>query len=352
MKKLFLGMLAIVAMIATSCQQEVDLGVGSVGETATVSINVGTPTRAYSDGTTATVLQYAVYQGEAAETMNYLSELTGVTTLENRGATVPLQLVTGNTYTVVFWASAPTSPYTFNPDQRTVTANYNGVLCNNENLDAFYKTHTFTVQGAQTETIELRRPFAQLNIGTDDYVAAAKAGYVPTKSTVTVANIANTLNLWDGTVSGDDEVTFATADIKKTEAFPVDDTKYDYLAMNYLLVGADSKTIEVEFACTDGATVKTRTVGSVPVQRNHRTNLYGAILTSNVTVNVEIVPEYDPEDVNLYNVFVDGVSYTDFTAAVAAAIFPKALQEVYRAISSTTTQAADILQYLSVFSQL
>ena len=293
MKKLFFGMLAIVAMIATSCQQEVDLGVGSVGETATVSINVGTPTRAYSDGTTATVLQYAVYQGEAAETMNYLSELTGVTTLENRGATVPLQLVTGNTYTVVFWASAPTSPYTFNPAQRTVTANYSDVLCNNENLDAFYKTHTFTVQGAQTETIELRRPFAQLNIGTDDYEAAGKAGYTPTQSTVTVANIANTLNLWDGTVSGDVQVTFDWANINKAEAFPVDDTKYDYLAMNYLLVGADSKTIEVEFACTDGATVKTRTVGSVPVQRNHRTNLYGSILTSDVAINVIIKPEYE-----------------------------------------------------------
>ena len=92
MKKLFLGMLAIVAMIATSCQQEVDLGVNA-GETATVSFNVGTPTRAYSDGTTATHLQYAVYDAAG----NELTDLT-VTDGEIHGSTtVNLQLVTSNT---------------------------------------------------------------------------------------------------------------------------------------------------------------------------------------------------------------------------------------------------------------
>ena len=308
------------AMIATSCQQEVDLGVGSVGETATVSINVGTPTRAYSDGFTATNLQYAVYDVTGA----YLPDLTVTDAPISGSTTVDLKLVTGNTYTVIFWAAAPNAPYTVNFANKTMTVDYAAAktLCNDEARDAFLGQTTFEVKGAQTEAVELKRPFAQLNIGTSDYVDAEKAGYIPTQSTVTVKNIYNKLNIWDGSVDEEDAqaVTFATADINKAEAFPVDDTKYDYLAMNYLLVSADQETIEVEFACTDGATVKTRTVGSVPVQRNYRTNLYGAILTSNVNVKVEIEPEYDPEDVNLYNVFVDGVSYTDFTAAVAAAL--------------------------------
>ena len=194
MKKLLLGMLAIVAMVATSCQQEVDLGVGSVGETATVSFNVNAPaSRAYSDGTTATVLQYAVYDADGA----YLPDLTKTTTI-NTTAQVELQLVTGNTYSVIFWADHADAPYTVDFANKTMTVDYTGVLSNNEKLDAFYAIHEFTVKGAQTETIELRRPFAQLNIGTNDYAAATSAGYTPTQSTVTVKKIYNTHNQLQG----------------------------------------------------------------------------------------------------------------------------------------------------------
>ena len=290
MKKLLLGMLAIVAMVATSCQQEVDLGVNA-GETATVSFNVNAPaSRAYSDGTTATVLQYAVY--DAAD--NELTALT-VTDGEIHGSTtVNLQLVTGNSYTVLFWAAAPNAPYTVDFDAKTMEVNYAGALSNDEKRDAFYAKHTFTVKGAQTETIELRRPFAQLNIGTNDYLDAEKAGYVPTHSSVIVENLGNVLDLWNGDVEGTEAtITFATADIKKDEEFPVSGG-YEYLAMNYILVGAEKETVNVTFTyANEAGDTKTRTVGSVPVQRNYRTNLYGSILTSEVAINVEIKPEYN-----------------------------------------------------------
>ena len=137
MKKLLLGMLAIVAMIATSCQQDTDLGVNA-GETATVSFNVNAPaSRAYSDGATATILQYAVY--DAAD--NELTALT-VTDGEIHGSTtVNLQLVTGNTYTVIFWADHADAPYTVDFANKTMTVDYTGVLSNNETLDAFYAIH-------------------------------------------------------------------------------------------------------------------------------------------------------------------------------------------------------------------
>jgi hypothetical protein len=51
--------------------------------------------------------------------------------------------------------------------------NYTGIKSNDETLDAFYAVKQFTVNGAQTETVELRRPFAQLNIGTNDYAKAS-----------------------------------------------------------------------------------------------------------------------------------------------------------------------------------
>ena len=285
-------MMAVAAfgMLLTSCQNDLDF-TPTTGETATVSFAVGTPdlaTRAYSDGLTATQLQYAVYDANG----NILDKLTKTNATINGSAKVELQLTTGNTYSVIFWAAAPDAPYDVDFANKTMTVNYNGAASNDEARDAFYKYHTFTVTGAQTETIELKRPFAQLNIGTADYEDSAKAGYVPTKSKVVVKNVYSTLDLASGDVDDSAEVTFDYADIKKDETFPV--AGYEYLAMNYLLVASDKETVDVEFTYANASNdEKTRTVGSVPVQRNYRTNIYGNLLTSNVDINVEIKPEYN-----------------------------------------------------------
>ena len=288
-KKLIFAMSAIVALFATSCQEE-DFGV-STSATSTVAFTVSTPeiaSRAYSDGTTATVLQYAVYD----ETGTILRDLTVEDATINGSTTVELKLTTGNEYSVIFWAAAPNAPYTVDFANKTMTVDYTAATSNDEARDAFYKYHTFIVTGAQTETIELKRPFAQLNIGTKDYEASEKAGYVPTTSSVKVSNVYETLNLADGTVDGDTAVTFDYAAIKKDEIFPV--AGHEYLAMNYLLVGADKEVIDVEFTYADvNNDAKTRTVGSVPVQRNYRTNIYGQLLTSDVDINIEIKPAYD-----------------------------------------------------------
>lgn len=292
MKKLMMAVAAF-GMLLTSCQNDLDF-VQNAGETSTVSFQVGTPeiaTRAYSDGLTAKVLQYAVYDSEG----NILSDLTETDATINGSTTVNLQLTTGDTYSVIFWAAAENAPYTVNFDEKTMTVSYDGAKSNDETRDAFYKYHTFTVTGAQTETIELKRPFAQLNIGTGDYTASENAGYVPTTSAVTVKNIYTTLSLVDGAATDETEAVFVANAIPEGEQFPV--AGYEYLAMNYLLVNTEKEVVDVEFTYADASNdAKTRTVGSVPVQRNHRTNIYGKLLTSTVDINVEIKPEYDEDD--------------------------------------------------------
>ena len=289
-KNLFFMMAAGAMLFATSCQNDLDI-MGNVGKETLVSFNVTTPeivTRAYSDGLSAKDLQYAVYDANG----NYLSSLTGTGEFNALKANVELQLTTGNTYTVIFWADNADAPYTVDFANKTMTVDYTGVACNNEKLDAFYYAHKFTVTGAQTENVELRRPFAQLNIGTADYAASTAAGYTPTHSAVTVKNVYSTFDLAEGEVDYETAtaVTFASAEIDRNQQFPVEGN-YEYIAMNYLLV--EKETVEVVFTYTDGTNDKTRTVGSVPVQRNYRTNIYGNLLTSMVDVNVEIKPAYD-----------------------------------------------------------
>ena len=299
-------------IFATSCENELELG--AAGEEAMVSFTIATPdmgSRAYSDGYTATKLQYAVYDAAG----KILRDLTNTEATINGSTTVNLQLTTGNTYSVIFWADNENAPYTVNfaneLEKASMTVDYCGVKSNNEELDAFYAVKEINVTGAQTETVYLKRPFAQLNIGTNDYKASEEAGYVPTESSVKVTSIYNTLNFFEGTVSGDAEVTFGYNNIKKDETFPV--AGYEYLAMNYLLVDDEKETVEVTFSYKDdNDNEKTRKVGSVPVQRNYRTNIYGQLLTSDVDVNVEIKPEYDGENkvivANDHASFVDAIS--------------------------------------------
>ena len=293
-KKLLFGMMAALTL-AASCQNDFDY-VPNGEETAQVTFNVGAPeiaTRAFSDGTTATVLQYAVYNAEG----NELTDLT-VTNGEIHGSTtVNLQLTTGNTYSVIFWAAAENAPYTVDFDAKTMTVNYANAVSNDETRDAFYAYHEFTVTGSQTETVYLKRPFAQLNIGTSDYDAAEAAGYAPAYSYVKVP-VSAELNLVDGSVDAAAEVEFKLASIPANEEFPV--AGYDYLSMNYLLVAAEKEVVDIEFGYSENNTTveKSRIVGSVPVQRNHRTNIYGQLLTSDVDVNIEIKPGYDDDEYN------------------------------------------------------
>ncbi len=321
MRKFFFGIVALVAMVATSCQQSLDeLNVVGSGD-ATVTLNVGASSRAYSDGKTATHLQWGVYHVENG-TYTYLDELYGENEEFNGNQVVSLDLAIGNTYAVVFWAAAPApaAPYSVDFAAKTMTANYDGAVCNDENRDAFYTKVEFEVAKDMAPVeATLKRPFAQLNIGTSDLEALKKANYEVKQITVTASSY-TTLNLIDGTTTGNlQEVEFDYADIAKDEEFPV--AGYDYLAMNYLLMGTAKETIDVKFSVTNGTNpYEERIVGSVPVQRNHRTNLYGKLFSNKTDINVDLEPDYDDDD--KYGV-IDGQVYVkvanqqEFNAAFA-----------------------------------
>lgn len=309
--------IAAAALLVTSCNDEMDNGL-KTGDEGTVTFTAQLPsemgTRAFADGLTAKHLQYAVYEAGQSTPLKVFGDETtvvGEAEMNNLKQTVSLKLTTGKTYDVIFWADATTdSPYTFNPASQEVSVDYSKVNNNSDNCDAFFKKETITVSGNQSVDVKLTRPFAQVNIGTDDFDAAKASGLEVTQTEV-VAKAFATLNLATGKVSDEADRTFTMKAIPTASdgEFPVAGG-YKYLSMDYLLVGADKATVDVAF---NYGGPQSRTFTNVPVQRNYRTNIYGSLLTNTTDFNVVIEPAFSGEFAH------EVVSISTFAALKAAA---------------------------------
>lgn len=308
MKKVLFSTVAMSALMlmATSCadDQTSDL---KAGAESTVTITAQLPgdmgTRAFADGKKATELHYAVYEKGTTTPLEVCKKADGTkgqpegtATMTGLQTTISLQLTTGKEYDFVFWADAPgDNVYTFNSENQTVTVNYANAENNTDNLDAFFgQKKALKVSGNMSISQELRRPFAQINIGTDDFDAAAAAGYTVSESTIGVATY-KTLNLLSEEVSDPVTATFVKKPIPTEDSkFSVNSKDYKYLSMSYVLVPKDKETVDIAFDYT----LTNRTFTNVPVQRNYRTNIFGSLLTNTADFNVVIAPGFNDPDYN------------------------------------------------------
>ena len=298
--------LAIFALLLStaSCSDEQFAGDLTGGET-TVTFNAQLPaglqTRAAGDGLTATTLSYAVYEhGKTTPEITSEDEVKFV----NRQATLSLKLAKGKTYDFLFWADSyekddAENPYDVDFATQTLTVDYSDAKSNDEARDAFFGTAKVDVKGAVSQNITLKRPFAQLNIGTNDMEEAWTAGLKTDalQSSVKVSGIFSSMNLMTGIPdpSTSTVVTFGLNAIPK-ETFTAGGRTFDYLALNYLLVSDQKGLVNCEFSYNDGATNDTRTIDNVPVQRNYRTNIFGSLLTGSVDLGITIEPDFDTPD--------------------------------------------------------
>lgn len=327
-KKLFLGMFAAAGMLlATSCSND-ELDVVQSGNEAQVTFSLaaegGIATRAISDGTGANLLYYAIFDANKQLITTINGSTNGLLTKSNaflngsKQDAVEVTLAKGQEYTAVFWAQdASCTAYTVTAetDGLKVAVDYDGDN-NNETRDAFFKAEPFKVTGNTEIDVVLKRPFAQINVGVTeaDWKAAVESGIEITKSKVVIKNAATSINLLDGTVSGEEEVTynFATIPAKFATAETLevdvnrdgtiqDDEKYKYLSMSYILTDNDAErtTLEADglqftFSPENGEDIVfDEGLHAVPVQRNWRTNILGKILTGDIQFNIEIDQRFD-----------------------------------------------------------
>lgn len=314
MKKNFLVVMvaASALVLATSCSSDALEPTAKGNEalvTFSVSANTAVSTRAISDGSGTNTLVYRVFDKDGKAIAN-LTKTTETATDLATGHNVTLTLAKGQTYKVAFWAqNSNCTAYTVD-DNMGVSVSYDGTN-NDETRDAFFSTVEITVKGDAAETVTLKRPFAQINVAnTDaDKAAAEASGIVVTESSVTVKNAATKLNVIDGTVSGEADVTYTAAAIP-TEKFKADmdgdGTKedYNYLSMCYVLpndatTGSAKTVAEAEFTfkpATGENIVVSEGLQNIPIQRNYRTNIAGNILSANHTFTVKIDSDYDDDN--------------------------------------------------------
>ena len=305
-------MLAAVTLFA-SCSQE-EIVTKTEGESL-VSFTVTTPelgSRATSvvdgDGTKITDLYYAVYDETSKGIVTAISkidETTPETITVGTAKKIELPLLNGHKYSLIFWAENKACPYTVDWDKKTITLDATNLKSNQENYDAFYAyVAPFVVTGHKSETIHLKRPFAQLNIATSkgdlkrvvDYY-----GLEPITQTQVVVKTPTVMDLVTGNTDIEQNLTYVLNDFSTLapaeNLFPAvidatKDEKYVAISLNYLLVSADKSLVDIKMSCNGGAQLD-KEFKNVPVQRNYRTNIYGNIYTSLSDWTVDIKPEFD-----------------------------------------------------------
>lgn len=276
--------------------------------TVTFSTSLPVVARGVGKGEMATDLHYAVYlNGTVCLATNYNSPTAQIDPTTGKGS-LKLELINGFTYDIVFWAQSSQAPYTLNWEQQQIEMNYAANNSgNNEHRDAFiYVLKAYTVEGASQRTIELKRPFAQLNIGVSDYEAAQTEGFTLAATQIQAqacprlkffGTNADQYGIAEGTLEA---VTFAWATPLTSEdaTFEVEGKSYKRVSTNYLLIGgntlhSDALNITITFCNSEsgvGTTREVATFHAVPVERNHRTNIVGTLLTNPANREVVVHP--------------------------------------------------------------
>lgn len=293
---------AAVIVMGAACQQEI-IPDGTNGDVA-VNLSVSVPdvvTKAIADGTNVDILYYEVYNADMSKRL--VKGSTPRTSEKN--FELNLTLVQDQTYNFLFWAQVSTGNYYTVTDLRNVTVNYGSVVDgNDEARAAFFAAEKFAVgKNTLTETIYLKRPFAQLNFGTKTFESSMDEDVTVDGSVITVTNVSTKFDVFAkvGSSAAEDlaKVTFTATGCPADPAkLTLDDkSSFEYLSMNYFFVGGEEATVIVDAVFNTSVGDVAHSIPSVPVAENYRTNIVGDLLFSKADFKI-IVDERFAGDFN------------------------------------------------------
>lgn len=308
MKKLTFFVTALsVFFFAASCQQEnLEPEMSATSVTYTVEVPQ-VETKAIGDGADVNQLIYEVWRtvvkddktltaGNGTERL-YAAEAARESDGKFR---FTVDLVQDQNYTILFWAQVKDAGYYNTKDLRNVTfSDGKKLVSNNEARAAFYGIdHIDGANPKASETVELTRPFAQINLGSVPRTEEQNKIYELTAdyAFVKVTGAATSFNVATAT-AGKETTTWAFAKAEDpAEGLTVNATPYDWVAMNYIFVPKNQATVTVDYTIYTNHGEVTNTVLNVPVQMNYRTNIVGNLLTSKTEYAVELDADWGGND--------------------------------------------------------
>lgn len=309
---IYLLLSCLSALLVAGCVEEINNTSQGTETEVHFSLNIDDihHTRAISDGTSVDSLIYAIFTSEG-ELVSRSGKPLPETFTSSLEMSMYVTLAQGCCYKAVFWAqSSKCDAYTLSDDM-VLAVNYEGAN-NDENRDAFYGVSTPFTLSDNSASVTLKRPFAQLNAGAYPFDWEYVTGFYNfdvTKSVARVRDVADTLNLWDGSVYGSIDALFAPGAIPQESLYAdVDedsrDEEYTYLSMSYILAGTEPTTHSVDFYFLDennqAIMFDSPALEEVTLQRNCHTDFVGQVLSNEGELNpLEYVPA--TEDVE-YNV--------------------------------------------------
>ena len=314
MKKLMLFASALAGLfLAASCQQE---NLEPVGKGNTVTFTVEAPaalqTKAIADGMNVDEVIYEVWINSGANktlTQKLYQSSTPMFKEDGKNkATVTLDLVNDQSYTVLFWAQVAEAD-AYNTTELT-SVKYAKPLAeykaNDESLAAFYAVSYIDETTSANQTVYLTRPFAQINLCTLNSKAAAQVpgdyNIAIVNSKMTLKQVPTEFNVATGDVDEyvDFEFTYAPVPADPS-TITVNGKEYYYAGMNYVFAGDNLElTYDIQTSL-NGSTnyaVVNNVISSVPVRENYRTNIVGNLLTSKTDYEIIVDADFNtPETV-------------------------------------------------------
>lgn len=306
MKKCFLLMAGIILLVFAACQSDELANGGRNGEVA-ASFSVQLPgngnnavTRAATagDGTSVNRCIMEIYLND-----ELYSRQIGAIQSDGLTAGFDVRLVTSQTYKFVFWAdhvesvedeAIKTDLHYNTADLRNISmqGDYNG-SSKDDTRDAFFASLEKLVTNAFSESVELTRPFGQLNIKTEDLASIPdnqKEAFVPVTAGLSFKNLYTGFNAATGDLLGE-----PTA-VAYKEASAVADANgnltVDYLFAPNTAGGQHLVNMTLAVYNAAGEQITTKDLNNIPVQRNYKTNVTGNLLTVDGKVNVMVTPAF------------------------------------------------------------
>ena len=306
------------ATVLTSCQKQPDEF--STDAEVSVTYSVAVPnalTTKAGAGEFVDHLFWAVYVTEEAPSseMDPYSDKTRLLYADKcsfvGGQAKPsLKFIKDQNHVVIFWAQHGDADgkYQFpEGDLRKVSYKSGTINCNDAELEAFYAVDfVLDAGGSPSKDVVLRRPVAQINVGTlveslkisDTELTLKKSSFLVKKAPTAFSPIS-------GGVSDYADLTFEPSDLIKKNGeyakFESSSREYVQLAMNYVFASPnESANYDMKLTVdTDPGSEVVLSIPNIPVKGNYRTNITGNLLTTNTTYTVtfdqEFASDYQPD---------------------------------------------------------